>query len=125
MFTIFTVIIISKKTVVDINVDKIQLTTVQISWRDPVLASVEPVKYLWILLRQENVTIFNKVQESDKHKNNFIFIDLAPFTKYKGSIKLENNINFGEPVSFMFTTAEAGKKIFYETAMFVLLHRGK
>ena len=51
-----------------------------------------------------------------KQKNNFIIDNkLSPFTKYKASLILGSASGFGEAVSIEFTTAEAGKKILYET----------
>ena len=88
--------------------------TVQISWLDPVVASVEPVKFLWIILKQEKVTTYNKIfKDVDKKpKNNVMFKNLVPFTKYSGYVKLGNGNGYGEQVNFMFITPEAGKKIF-------------
>ena len=96
------------------TVEVISSKTVQISWLDPVVASVEPVKFLWIVLKQEKVTTYNKIfKDVDKKpKNNFMFKNLAPFTEYSGYVVLGNDNGYGEKVSFKFITAEAGKMIF-------------
>ena len=101
------------------TVKEISSKTVQISWLGPVVASVEPFKLLSIILRQGKVIIYNRIlQDVDKeHKNNFMFKNLAPFTKYSGVVRLGNDNGFGEQVNFMFNTAEAGMKIFYDTAI--------
>ena len=46
------------------------------------MASVEPVRFLWIVLKQEKVTTYNIIfKDVDKKpKNNVMFKNLAPFT---------------------------------------------
>ena len=66
-------------------------------------------------MKQGEILIFNKPL-TYKQKNNFIIDNnLSPFTKYNVSLKFGDVRGFGEAVSIEFTTAEAGKKILYET----------
>ena len=92
------------------TVEVISSKTVQISWLDPVVASVEPFKDLWIALKES----YNKILEDvdEEHKYDFMFKNLAPFTEYSGYVALGNDDGYGEKVSFKFITAEAGKMIF-------------
>ena len=98
----------------NVTVEVISSKTVQISWLDPVVASVEPFKDLWIVLKKEKVRTYNKIfKDVDKeHKYNFMFKNLAPFTEYSGYVRLGNDNGYGEIVSFKFITAEAGQMIF-------------
>ena len=101
------------------TVKSISSKTVQISWLDPVVASVKPFTHLWIVLKQKKALYYNIIFDDvdKKPKNSLMFKNLAPFTNYSGYVSLANNNGYGEKFNFLFITAEAGKTIFCVTAI--------
>ena len=55
----------------------------------------------------------NLIKSRLEYVYNYTFTKLRPFTKYEATVAAGNRGGFSEAVSVMFTTAEAGEKIFY------------